>query len=233
MNEIIEIKDGTFCEQEEGGLAHVYRNAQGLRVPSVTQALAFVGLVDFSRVNPDVLQRKRLIGIAVHAACEYIDSPEKGGDLDWGTVHPDVVPYVLAYEKFCSEVKFQVQAVEEAGICKAFGMEFGYRIDRRGVFADGMPAIVELKCGYKEEVSWPLQLGAYTLPSPKLTTGKYKEYFRLAVQLRKDASYKVHSYEKPSDQRHFLSCLSITWLKMNHKFQLPQVPDEIGVDEDA
>lgn len=230
QTEVVKIKDGTFCEAEASGLSHVYRNTDGLRVPSVTQALAFVGLVDFSRVAPDVLRRKRMIGIAVHSACEFIDSPDKG-ELDWDTVDPAAVPYILAYEKFCREMEFKVEAIEEAGIGKAFGMEFGYRIDRRGVFGNGLPVIVELKCGYKEEVSWPLQLGAYELVSPKLT-GKYKNYHRIAVQLKKDASFRAHGYQKPTDQKHFLSALSLTWFKLNHQFALPEVPEGFGVDEE-
>ena len=233
VTEKVIIKDGTFCEQEENGLSHVYRNVSGLRVPSATQALAFVGLVDFSRVAPDVLQRKRLIGIATHAACEFIDSPEKG-ELDWGTVDEAVVPYVIAYENFCSEMQFKAEAIEEAGVGKVFGMEVGYRIDRRGMLG-GIPAIVEIKTAYKEEVSWPLQLAAYEMFSPKLDPKKttYKNYLRLAVQLKKNGQYKVCGpYEKPTDQKHFLSALSLSWLKINSRFALPNIPDDIGVDED-
>lgn len=228
------IKDGTFCEQEESGLQHVYRNISGLRVPSATQTLAFVGLVDFSRVAPDVLQRKRLIGIAVHAACEYIDSPEKG-ELDWDTVDPAVVPFVIAYENFCSDMRFKAEVTEEASVFTAFGMQFGCRIDARGTLGDGIPAIVERKCAYKEEISWPLQLAAQELVSPKLDPAKikYKNYLKLAVQLKKNGQYKICGpYEKPTDQRHFLSALSLTWLKMNSHMQLPNIPDDMGVDED-
>lgn len=225
------IKDGTFCEQEESGLAHVYRNLKGMRVPSVTQTLAFVGLVDFSRVAPDVLQRKRLIGLAVHAACEFIDSPEKG-ELDWDTVDPLAVPYVIAYENFCSEMGFKAEATEEASVCTVYGMQFGCRIDARGTLGSGIPVIVERKCAYKEEISWPLQLAAQELASPKLT-GTYKNYLRIAVQLKKNGQYKVCGpYEKPTDQKHFLSALSLTWFKMNSRLALPNIPDDAGVDED-
>lgn len=232
----IQIENGTFCED-----GHIYRNTQKIRVPSSTQVLAFVGLVDFSRVSFETLKRKRQIGLAVHAACEFIDTPEKG-ELDWEFVDEACVPYILAYEKFCREMQFKPVLVEKAGVSKSFGMEFGYRVDRVGTVGDGIPAIIELKCGYKEEISWPLQLASYELtlpklPAPELFKGvkvdpKYKSYLRVAVQLKKDASFRAHSYEKPSDQKHFLSALSLTWFKMNSKIALPDIPDDAGIDEE-
>lgn len=227
------IVNGTFCEREESGASHVYRDDKGIRVPSATQVLAFIGLVDFSRVKPEVLERKRQIGTAVHAACEYIDGPN-GDELDWDTVDPSALPYILAYENFCKTVKFVSHSVEQAGIGCSYGMKYGYRIDRIGEI-EGYPAIVEIKCGYKEECSWPLQLAGYELSAPKLDPAKtrLKKYLRVAAQLKKDGRFKVCGpYDKATDSRHFLSAVSLSWFKINSKFSIPNVPDEIGEEED-
>jgi len=62
---------------------HTY-TAGGVRVPSVTQVLKLLPLgPDFSRVDPDVLERKRQLGNLVHDACAILD---EGDDLDWGAL---------------------------------------------------------------------------------------------------------------------------------------------------
>lgn len=227
----IKVIGGTF--REEG---HSYFDEKGIQVPSVTQVLASVGLVDFSRVKPEVLLKKRNIGLKVHAAAEFLDTPEKG-ELRYETITEDFLGYVMAYEQFCEETKFRPfpEYVERSGIHVVHGMPFGYRIDRVGEISVGakrVPIILEIKCGYKEEIAWPLQLAAYGMtPLPKLTMG-FVVYERVALQLKKDARFKVFRYEDKYDERHFLSALSLTHYKMRAKISLPDVPEDIGEDED-
>lgn len=72
----------------------------GQPVPGVTSILARAS--DFSMVDPDVLERKQLIGKAVHAAIEL----DLANDLDESTLHPDCRPYFDGWRKFQREREF-------------------------------------------------------------------------------------------------------------------------------
>src|SRR2546427_11639137 len=87
---------------------HLYL-VQGRPVPSVTQVLHAAGLAaDYSRVPPDVLERKRIIGQYVHKATQYLDE----GCLDLETVDPELQPYLAAYQRFLEESGFRPQLIE-------------------------------------------------------------------------------------------------------------------------
>jgi len=227
----VNIVGGTFTEEN-----HAYHDARGMRVPSVTQALASVGLVDFSRVRKEVLDRKRLIGTAVHSCCEYIDTPG-AGELDWDTVDEAAVGYVLAFERFVEESGFQVYPgyVEKAGIHVVHNLAFGYRIDRAGtirVNGHRLSVLLEIKCGVKAEPTWPLQLAAYGL-TPLPPPEGAPTFKRVALQLRKDATFKLFPYDDPNDARHFLSALSLTHFKMAvAKVEPPDIPDDVDMEDE-
>ena len=57
--------------------SHLYR-VDGIIVPSVTQVLEDVGIVDYSRLPGSTREMALRRGSAVHAACHYDDE----GDLD-------------------------------------------------------------------------------------------------------------------------------------------------------
>src|SRR5438046_1579303 len=71
---------------------HEYR-VNGLVRVSVTTALKDLGFINFDDVPAAVLANAQARGKAVHACCHYLEE----GDLDWGTVHPSIWPYVEAY----------------------------------------------------------------------------------------------------------------------------------------
>ena len=79
---------------------------QGRTVPSVTQVLHSAGLgANYSMVPPEVLERKRTIGLFVHQATHYLDE----GSLELESVDPELQPYLSAYQRFLSESGFQPQ----------------------------------------------------------------------------------------------------------------------------
>jgi hypothetical protein len=220
----VKIKGGTFAES-----THSYFSTEGILVPSVTQTLAAIGLVDFSRVKPSVLERKRNIGIAVHAATEYIDTPEKG-ELNWDSVATEAVGFVLAYESFCEQTGFRPTVIEHGGIAVVNSMAFGYRIDRFGTIGKGdnrASVILDIKCGCSEGVSWPLQLAGYAMIPDLPKPVGVPEHLRVALQLKKDGTFKTFSYDSKYDARLFLSALSLTHYKMLRKIEIPRVPDDI------
>lgn len=172
---------------------HTYY-ADGVPVPSVTDCLAGAGLSDFTGVPPDVLERKRLIGTYVHAACEYVDQD----DLNPATVDPVCLPYVDAYAAFKRDTGFRPSLIEYRGVAVINGQRVGFTLDRFGEWC-GLPFIVDLKCGAQEGISWRVQIAGYelclpfcelegTLPAP-MSCG------RAAVMLKPDGTYKVFRFD--------------------------------------
>jgi hypothetical protein len=204
-----EIKNGSFEEA-----SHCYRDSSGREIPSVTQILDSVGLIDLDNIPGDTLEQKRLLGDSVHYACRLIDQTN---DLDWDSVHPDTVGYIVAYENFCKKAKFEPERdwVEKSMIHQANGMSYGLTIDRVGRLSGVKHrCVVELKCTYKPETSWRIQTAAYELAVPK----KDGEYIgRLAVQLRKDGTFQLFLHENPRDKDMFLYCLAVIHWKINEK----------------
>ena len=78
-------------------LAHIYRDAEGRVVPSVTQAMKASGLINFDHVSPAVLEHKRQLGTLVHKAAELWD---RGESLDDYEIPADVREYVEGHINF-------------------------------------------------------------------------------------------------------------------------------------
>jgi hypothetical protein len=191
---------------------HTYKLGE-LVVPSVTQVLANVGLVDYGFIKDEVLARASERGDIAHEACAFLDRDV----LDWDTLHPEISPYIFAWERARKDIGFvhEADGVERSGVHTENGMSFGYTIDRRGKIGK-RPYLLELKCTAEEEASWRIQLAAYALASG---TPEGKAFWGVAaVQLRPDGDYRVYDYSEPSsqDQKIFLAALALTWWKINH-----------------
>lgn len=169
----------------------------GKRVPGVSTLTD--GLDDtFARIDPEILERKRLIGTAVHYACELIDSDE----LDEDSVHQSIVGYLDAYRKFLQQMRPK-WLLSETWRCHD-RWRYGGRLDRFGTIG-GDHMIIDLKtvaqlhpkagpqtAGYKELV---LQ------DDPTLLIG------RAALQLKPNGTYVYESYRDNDDWLVFCSLL--------------------------
>lgn len=201
---IVQIVGGTF-----DAAAHSYFNAEGKERPSTTQILDGVGLVNLDDIPGDTLERKRQIGDSVHVATHFLDQD----DLNWDTVEPECVGYVLAWENAKEQCGIEILGIEQGGISAMNGMEFGYTRDRiarvRGI---KYRCVVEIKCAYKEEKAWRYQLASYIQ-----TVEKEKDEYiaRIAVQLKKNGSFKLYPYENPRDVDVFRAALYLTHVKIN------------------
>ena len=83
-------------------IKHLYC-VDGRPVPSCTQVLSAVGILpSFSMVDKVLLERKRQIGVALHAALHYLQQ----GDLDESTVDERVKPRLDAYRLFVADTGF-------------------------------------------------------------------------------------------------------------------------------
>src|SRR3982751_6404807 len=98
---------------------HTYR-WHGQRIPSVTQAL--YTLFDFSAVPPDVLERKRKIGVAVHKAIHE----EMLGRLDLASIDAASLPYFDAWRRFRDECNFDPVLIEYRVTSAELGEQFRY-----------------------------------------------------------------------------------------------------------
>lgn len=157
---------------------------------SVTGVLGLTGFSDFSRIPPDVLERKRRLGRRVHKATELIDTV----GLDWESVKFDDMGYIDAYQRFTEALKPEWVTIEHRGVMEVNGMLCGFMHDRAG-WIHGDAYMVELKCAYAPEDWWKYQLAGYVIGAEKLP-GQKAPYKRLAVQLKPDGTYKLFPYDK-------------------------------------
>jgi hypothetical protein len=202
----IEIPGGFF--EPEG---HIYRDAQGIRVLSVTQVFEMLGLVSYKGIDPEVLERKSQIGIAVHKAIEYLLQHK----LDWDTVDEAAMNYVVGAELWFRNMKFELEACEQQGIHLAHGMKYGFQYDQRGsIIYQGRrrPVVVDLKTAVKESPTWALQTAGYTLAAPKIA----EPYLRVVLHLQKDGRVKPLYYDDPQDEKTFLYMAYCAIWKQNH-----------------
>lgn len=185
---------------------HEYRDPRGIRVASVTQVFALLGLIDYSRVNEEVLERKSKIGIAVHTAVQYLCE----GSLDWDTVGEEAMPYVVAADIWMREQGFVSIAQEEQGLAEINGMKYGWMADNRGKMmykGRDRHVILDLKTCVAVSPTWKLQTAAYALAAPKLPAGE--RYLRCILQLKADGTFRPHYFEDRQDESafsYFLYC---------------------------
>lgn len=189
---------------------HTYR-VDGLVVPSVTQLLDDAGLTpDYSVISPTVLAHARHRGIHVDACCDLLDQDE----LDWSSVHPEALPYVEAWARFCADTDY-LPACSQVPL---YHPEYGYAgtADSIGTLG-GQWAVVERKATQKMAATYALQTAGYAQPGlwvappggGPLAPAAWPAPARLGVQLRRDGSYLVVPYEDAEDLGAFLGVVAL------------------------
>lgn len=200
---------------------HLYFDAEGIIVPSVTQALKASGLINFDHVHPSVLERKRQLGTLVHKAAELYDHGTIGG-FD---IPAEVDEYLVGYIKFRDDCGFVPTWIEQPQLGEIHGMVYGMQPDRAGMLNDELH-IVELKCGAASHPAWGVQLAAYA-------TGKYgrgTKVKRAAIQLGPQfpRGYKIHPYEDPNDYQIWACALALTiWQQNKGILTLDDIPERL------
>lgn len=177
-------------------ITHTFK-INGVPVPSVTQALKAANIIDDRFYTDEARER----GIAVHAACHYLDEE----CLDWETVAPEIVPYVEAYQRFKDESGFVPALIEEP----VFNAQYFYGgiLDRTGLL-NGQAVLLDLKSGDPE-------------PWANLQTAGYwgclaQKHARYTLRLYPEGKYKLSNvHADPNDFRVFLSAVSIAHWKRN------------------
>lgn len=187
--------------------SHTY-TLDGRVVPSVTQIIA--PLYDFSRVDPQVLAAKAMLGKAVHRATELHDA----GALDDGSVHPLVRPYLDAWLKFRLDTGFVPVEIEQRVHHPVMG--YAGTLDRVGDMDSGERSLLDIKIVRALSPAVGVQLAAYE-HAYALRFAVKPVLRRRAVQLRDDGSYRLTAhYTDPADLTCFLSLLNIHHWKEKH-----------------
>lgn len=198
----------------------------GRPVPSVTQINKAMGLSsDFSQVRPDVLERKRTIGQAVHAASHYFDE----GDLVVRSVAPGVQPYLDAWRRFRDERRFQPVLLET--IVASTTHHYIGRFDRLGIVDDRQDQwvriLADLKIGDPDDAGAQWQTAGYEVAlrecCPDLAP---YTLLRWSIQLRPDGTYRLDQYPKKGrtnrqDRNEFLAAACMVHVRTAQQGGVP------------
>lgn len=153
--------------------SHVYRLVpSGLVLPSVTQILRetrvstdFEALRRMGGERAEHIDAARAIGSAAHADAHAYDD----GDLNWLTVHPDVLPYVEAWAVFREHKKLSPTVRERI----VYHPTLGYTGTLDGIFtspAYDAPILIDIATGDPRSSAKQFQtaayLGAYAVEHP-------------------------------------------------------------------
>jgi PD-(D/E)XK nuclease superfamily len=192
--------------------SHTYQ-WNGARVPyHVTGVLLRGGLVDFDFLPPSVRESVLLRGSTVHRAIHFYNDR----DLDVADFYarfPEWSGYLRAWVAFCAQRRF-VPVLNEHRVYSA-RYQLAGTIDCLGVL-DGRAVLVDFATGRPQDVSKDLQTAAYLTmaiesadfdPALRLFFDEHPAVLRYAVQLKKDATFRLEAYTNPADFRTFRTLL--------------------------
>ena len=176
------------------------------QIPSVTQVLEDVRVIDYSHIPGQTREMALARGRYVHLLTQYADED----DLDTSTVKPEWGGYLDAWYAFRRDMKFFIEpgGIEEK-VCHP-QHRYGGTLDRRGHFhGSKYQVLLDIKTN---EAQWwvRLQTAAYAAcrPNPR-------SFLRLAVELHADGTYNTggklefSGREFEADFQMFLACLSV------------------------
>jgi len=183
--------------------AHVYY-WQGKRVPNVTRVLK--PLVDYSRIPPEVLERARQEGNAIHKLVELYMKQ----DLDEATLPEWLLPRLDALKRFIEETGFILHGSEQ----KVYHQTHGYAgtLDLSGMLPrlHGDAAILDVKRSLYAGPVIGLQLAAYLEADNdrRRREKQSKVKRRYALQLKPNGRYALTEYKDEGDFTVFAGLLN-------------------------
>ncbi len=191
---------------------HTYYE-DGLTVPGVTKILSNAKMIDFSMVQPDILERALKFGTAVHKATELQDKE----NLDIENLDISLMPYLEAWCKFKKDTGLTILSIEE----RVFSPRFRYAgtLDRR-ILLKRRHTVLDLKAGVDFHPASAVQLEAYKEAWNEGKPVKEKIKDRIIVQLCPDGTYKFPNYEyyQKTDFAVFLAALTLhNWRRKHGK----------------
>lgn len=198
----------------------------GARVPSVTEVLKLCGLVDYSGIDPEVLERARARGEEVHQWIELIEAGEAATPTD-----PEVAGRVEAYRAFRESEAFEVYLSERPLVDPVYRYAGTPDLVGRMTKRD-RPAVIDIKPPWDPESWWDLQVAGYALlieegathtdlaplfGDPDSGAARARPLDRFVLQLRGDGTYRLNPPRDPRrDTLDFLAALRVAHWKLHH-----------------
>lgn len=175
--------EGERMTQDFNPERHEFTN-RGVVVPSITQVLAFAGIVDFSFVEDE----KRLFAMKRGKSVHWLTQLDDEGALNYRKVPKFLRGYRKAWNNWKERSGFVPKVVEKWMISP---LGFGGIPDRFGKLG-ASKAVVELKTGAVAE--WTkFQLAAQcVLIEPRISMAR--TFRRIGVSLQPDGEYKVKEF---------------------------------------
>lgn len=190
--------------------------------PSVTQLITHFGLVDYSGVPEETMERKRILGTNVHYATGLIDECDL--DEEHQAKHfPSTIPYLEAYRKYRVQQPFEPSPKCGRLVSRKLRVhgepdEHGMRIENIG----NRPCIVEYKCCYELYPSTSTQTAGYQILIEECLGIKIKG--RYGLLLRPDGSYELERFTDAVDRQDFLACVHL-WHRKRNKYKTIKFKD--------
>lgn len=153
----------------------------GQVVPSVTQVIK--PLKDYSAVPPAVLERKRALGVEVHAAV----AADVRGELDFGAMSDEASGYMEGFWRWSAERPEYANRLDPALVEVAFGHPKLKYAGTADMIIDGL-AVIDIKTRAPDKRADSIQCEAYAKLHLANGGNEPKEHWILS--LNADGTYK-------------------------------------------
>lgn len=170
---------------------HVY-TLDGAPVRSVTGYLRKVGLINFDRVPPSILEAAQLRGTTVHQAIHFFNEHDLDVD-EFTRTFPAYAGYLESWITLMKSGRIEPRFCEHRVACRA--PRFAGTFDLLGLF-DAQAAVIDFATGHPEDACKNLQTAGYVIaaqawakePGEEALAAfldQYEYVRRFSVQLRK------------------------------------------------
>lgn len=180
--------------------SHTY-SLDGECLPSVTEVLSDVGIIDYSHIPEPTREMALERGRAVHLATQFEDE----GDLSEGSITEDLRGYLEAWRRFRREARFVPELIEYRGFHPSH--KYAGTLDRTGNLGGNVVnCLLDIKTNDAQEwVRYQLAAYAAFFDSPR-------KFRRMSVELHQDGSYRVREFpcrDWQADMNVFVSALNV------------------------
>ena len=183
----------------------------GQHFDGVTSILKPLSETAYFNVSPEVMERARALGVAVHKVIEL----DIKGTLDEDSLDDVLRPYLAAWREFLAQSGFRPLLSEQ----KVYSLKYRFAgtLDIFGIL-NGEAALIDAKrVAMVQRITGP-QLAAYEIAlrecKPDVVDAAVSGPFpgrinRFALQLKPGQKYQLKAFTEASDKSVFLSALTI------------------------
>lgn len=177
---------------------HTYR-WNGKRVPSVTQIMEDVGIIDYGHIPPATRAMALERGRLVHEITSMYDE----SDLDEGSVDESLIPYLNAWRNFLADTRFVISLNEYRHYSEKYG--YAGQLDRSGsmvIVSGSADILLDIKTNDAPYwTRWQTAAYANFFENPS-------RFLRMSVELHKDETYRIQEYKGHEFMRDFATFCS-------------------------